>query len=175
MTIKKISIFALCGTLAILLAGCSKKTIMEVSFAHYSFQRNTNNKSYTAVASESPAIIYQAQQVTTGTANSLVISQIELPANTVLQDVQKLNADQLSKKLLAYKSLSSSQQNVMCSGVRLTGYATTFSYELDVKQKFSVYQYYFMENTILYLISFQADNTNDISTTAKSIKSLVCK
>ena len=159
----------------LLLAGCAKKTIMNVSFARYTFPRNTNTKIYATLPNESAAIIYQAQQVTTGAANSIVISQMQLPAGTVVQDVEKLNADQLAKKLLNYKSLSVSKQNVTCSGVHFTGYATTFSYSLDAKQKFSVYQYYFMENDVLYLISFQADNVNDVNATAKSVKNLACR
>ena len=149
----------------------------QVAFDHYTLQRNTNGKVYTSVANQPWSIsIYQAQQVTTGAANSFIVSQIALPANTDLLKVVTLNADQLSKKLLSYKVTDEPhQQNITCLSTHLTGYATSFSYKLDDQQKFYVYQYYFIEDDVLQLVSFQADNSNDVNATANSMKSLTCK
>jgi hypothetical protein len=90
--------------------------MMQVSFDHYTLQRDVNGKVYTILANEPGAkTIYQAQQVTTGQANSLIVSQIELPAKTVLLNVVSLNADQLAKKLLSYKvSEEPHQQDISC-------------------------------------------------------------
>ncbi len=149
---------------------------MQVSFANYWLQRNTNGKIYTAKANQPWAItLYQAQQVTTGKANSLIISQMELSSETSLLDVATLNMDQLAKKLLSLKiSDETSHQDVNCGKKQLTGYANRFSYKLD-EQTFYVYQYYFMQGRTLYLVSFQADNSKDVTAMAKSISSLTCK
>jgi len=174
---KQYSRFVAGSLFVIILAWCSQKATMQVSFDHYSLQRDTNQKIYTTVLSSwSSNIRYEAQQVTTGIANSLVISQIPLASGTLLKNVVSLNTDQLAKKLVNYKWGTPNQQNISCNGARLTGYLTTFSYTLD-NQTFHIYQYYFIEKgtMTLYLISFQANNSKDISATASSIKSLTCK
>ena len=174
---KKISFVVLCGLSLVMLAWCGQKTMMQVSFGTYSLQWNTNGKIYTAKANQPWAItLYQAQQVTTGKANSLIVSQLELSSGASLLDVVKFNTDQLGKKLLSfYISDETRQQNLRCGKTQLTGYANRFSYKLDEKQTFYVYQYYFMQGHVLYLISFQADNSKDVTATAGSISSLMCK
>lgn len=149
---------------------------MQVTFDTYTFQRNTNGKTYTATATlPTSDIRYQAQQVTTGTANSLIITKLQLPTNTALLDVVTLNNDQLSQKLLNYNGSDPDQQDIKCNRSRLTGYATDFSYDLDTQQTFYVYQYYFVSGNTLYLISFQASSKKDINAIARSISSLTCK
>ena len=148
---------------------------MQVSFADYWLQRNTNGKLYTVKANQPWAMtLYQAQQVTTGKANSLIVSQMELSPKTSLLDVVTLNIDQLGKKLLNYEWSKPSKKNIMCRWAQLTGYATTFTYDLE-SQTFHAYQYYFMQGNTLYLVSFQADNSKDVNAMSKSIASLTCK
>lgn len=171
---KKIVYLSLGCLTLLMLVWCAKKTMMQVSFDHYTLQRDTNGKAYTPLASQPWSIaVYQAQQVTTGAANSFIVSQMVLPAGTDLLNVVTLNDDQLAKKLVSYKWSKPTKSKITCNGANLTGYTTTFTYELDA-QTFHVYQYYFMENNTLQLISFQADNSKDLTATANSIKSLTC-
>ena len=172
---KKIHYVVLFGLSLVMLAWCGQKTMMQVSFDAYTFQRNTNGKIYAAKANQPWSITrYQAQQVTTGKANSLIVSQMLLSSGNALLDVVKLNTDQLGKKLLNYKWSSPSKKNSTCRWMNMTWYATTFTYDLDT-ETFHAYQYYFMQGNTLYLISFQADNSKDVSAMAKSIASLTCK
>jgi len=149
---------------------------MQISFDGYTVSRNSNGKSYTQIRDAvSPSLRYQAQQVTTWMANSLLVMSMPVAKDTSLSDIVALNTSQLEKKLLNYKSIDQTRQDVSCQDLRLPGYVTTFSYDIDANQKLYSYQYYILQADTLYLISFQSDDKKDIKATAKSIKRLHCQ
>lgn len=169
------SIVVSLGLLA-LLAGCSSKTFLQIDFDAYTVQRDTNGKSYAEVAiPDGSPLRYQTQQITTGTANSLIVLQMPVDQWVSLSGVVALNDSQLSQKLLHYQSIDQDPQDIVCGEKYLSGYTTVFSYDIDAEHTFYSYQYYFLDAGALYLISFQSDHQKDIEATVKSMKKLSCK
>ncbi len=165
-----------CIVWGLLLSGCTKKNVMNAEFASYTFQRDTNNHVYTVVSpNNQEGVIYQAQEDTTGLANSVIVSMFTMWQDTALEVLVKENISQLKKKLFHFSWGAIKKKNSTCKWIYLSGYQTDFLYDIDEQQRFYVYQYYFQDTNAVYIVSFHSADKKDQKVFAKSLKNILCK
>ncbi len=166
-------------TALLALMGCwGKSTSMPVQFDNFNMVWYTNGKIYSqqdAPPAATMPILYEAKQDATGTTNSLIITKAAVSSGASADEIIKLNAQQLAEKLLNYKATTPQKIYVTCNNAKFTGYSTSFTYDLNKNQKFSVFQYYFIGEGGLYLISLQSSDAKDITPMVKSLKTIACK
>ena len=178
MHIRKIALGIVSVASILLLTWCGSKKFTQVQFDSYSMNRYLNDKIYqqSPIATSGQQItIYQAQQQTTGVANSLIINKMPLTSGIALQDIVDLNMQEIATSLQKYKLHTQKRINVPCGKTQLTGYYVDFEYTMNADKPFYVSQYFFASSDTLYLISFHTSSDTDSSTLSQSIQTLSCK
>ena len=171
-----LSIFTL-----LLLTGCTPKSNLPITFGSFTMKLYNNNKKYVILpldtAITQPQVIKKIKEKmpagNTGFINSLVIVKTPIQSWTDMKTLVAANTKTLQIKLLKYMAITNTSKKIQCKPIQYSWYITSFSYELD-KQTLYDGQYFFTDDTSLYIISLTSEDQKDIKSFIKSINTLKC-
>jgi len=163
------------------LTGCKSKTSFSLTFDEFTIKLYDNNKQYTALQPDTSVVgikvLTEMKEKTaegdTGFINSLVIVRTAIQTGTDIKELVDSNTKKLQLKLLKYKSTDNASKKVKCDDLQYSWYITAFSYQLDNQTLYDG-QYFFIDEQLLYLISFSSDDPKDIKSFIKSIGMVKC-
>ncbi|EKD25113.1 MAG: hypothetical protein ACD_80C00118G0022 [uncultured bacterium (gcode 4)] len=165
----------------LILTGCKSKTFFSIPFDKFTFNLYDNNKQYISMPTPPDTIgmkVLKEMKETTGTGstgfiNSVIIVKTVIQSWTNMKELVDSNTKNLQLKLLKYKPTDNENKKVKCPGIQYSWYITAFSYQLE---KDTLYggQYFFTDDTSLYLISLSSDTPKDINSFISSINTIKC-
>jgi hypothetical protein len=109
----------------------------------------------------------------TGFISSLVIIKTPIQSWIDMKSLVSSNADNLKSKLLKFVPIDTSKKKLKCNGLQYSWYITSFSYQLDT-QKIYGGQYFFTDNDVVYVISFNTTDKKESKQFARSIGTMWC-
>ncbi len=168
-----------------ILTGCKAKTSFSLTFNEFTIKFYDNKKQYIELPWDTSfpgmEMLKRMQEqepvastwYTTGYINSLLI--IKLPIQTWINPKELVDANMktLQLKLLQYTNIDSMVKKVKCDDKQYSWYITTFSYQLN-EQTLYEWQYFFIDEMLLYTISLSSDTKKDIDSFVKSIGTITC-
>ena len=115
----------------------------------------------------------QTVEENTGFINSLIIIKTAIQSWTDMKELIDSNTKDLQLKLLKYKATDNENKRVQCNDLQYSWYITAFSYQLGTDILYGG-QYFFTDDTSLYIVSLSSDDQKDIQAFIKSISTMKC-
>lgn len=168
-------------SIVLILTGCTAKSSFSTIFDKFSFTFYDNNKTYINQPLDVSIVgmkVFAQMKETPGTGdtgfvNSLIIIKTIIPSWTDMKSLVDSNIKKLEIKLSKYTTTDTFKKQVKCDTIQYSWYITTFSYQLGSQTLYGG-QYFFTDNELVYLISFNTDDKKDSKQFIKSIGTVKC-